>query len=237
MKATELFKELQSFCAENADDAIVKKYARYFKENYNAYGISTPLMREKIKEISGRKDIDLTLILDAAPLLMKSGKYEETAFLLHLLNARHKQFTKDTFHTVGSWFATGIHNWAHADTLGMMILPGFIKSGIVTTEDFKPWIYSQYKFQRRCVPVTLIKSLKESKNYSSFFALTEPLMTDPEREVHQGQGWFLREAWKIRSTETEKFMMKYKDISPRLIFQYACEKMTAAEKLRFKKSK
>jgi 3-methyladenine DNA glycosylase AlkD len=62
-------------------------------------------------------------------------------------------------------------------------------------------------------------------------------MKDNERVVHQGMGWFLREAWKLQKEPTESYLLKYKDVSPRLIFQYACEKMTADNKLRFKKSK
>jgi len=54
--------------------------------------------------------------------------------------------------------------------------------------------------------------------------------------VHQGVGWFLREAWKIRPKETESFLLKYKDTSPRLIFQYATEKMTPKQKLRFRRA-
>jgi 3-methyladenine DNA glycosylase AlkD len=65
----------------------------------------------------------------------------------------------------------------------------------------------------------------------------EPLMTDKEREVHQGVGWFLREAWKIEPAPVEEFLLKYKDTAPRLIFQYATEKMTAEGKSRFRRSK
>lgn len=49
--------------------------------------------------------------------------------------------------------------------------------------------------------------------------------------------WFLREAWKIRKDQTEAFLLKWKNESPRLIYQYATEKMTAKEKKRFKKEK
>jgi 3-methyladenine DNA glycosylase AlkD len=62
-------------------------------------------------------------------------------------------------------------------------------------------------------------------------------MTDPEREVHQGTGWFLREAWKLQPAPTEIFLLKWKETAPRLIFQYATEKMTAEAKLRYRRSK
>jgi 3-methyladenine DNA glycosylase AlkD len=63
------------------------------------------------------------------------------------------------------------------------------------------------------------------------------MMLDNERVVHQGLGWFLREAWKRNHAETENFLLKWKDHSARLIFQYATEKMQPEERKKFKKNK
>jgi len=71
--------------------------------------------------------------------------------------------------------------------------------------DFKPWLTSEYKFQRRCVPVSLIKSLKTTDDYNSIFEFLKPLMLDTVREVHQGMGWFLREAWKKNQKLLKRF--------------------------------
>jgi hypothetical protein len=52
--------------------------------------------------------------------------------------------------------------------------------------------------------------------------------------VHQGPGWFLREAWKVQPRPVERFLRCWKDTAARLIFQYATEKMTPAQKQRFR---
>jgi 3-methyladenine DNA glycosylase AlkD len=148
-----------------------------------------------------------------------------------------KHFTKDTFYLIEKWFSIGIDNWAHADTLGGMLIPEFLSKGIIGTEDLRPWLTSANKYQRRCVPVTLIKILKTTHNYNGLFRFIECLMSDAEREVHQGTGWFLREAWKKKPEETEAFLMKWKNTAPRLIFQYATEKMTAANKTAFRRER
>ena len=238
MKTTpkSLFSEIRAYCLAHADDKVVKKYSRYFKDGYDAYGLTQEQTDIKKTELLQRRDINLTLIFHAAPILFQSGKYEETSFVLVLLRDLHEQYTRETFNRIEALFSIGIRNWAHADILGMQILPSFILKGQVSSEDFKPWIQSEYLFQRRCVPVTFIKLLKTEKSYASLFDLIEPLMTDPAREVHQGTGWFLREAWKIRNQETEDFLLKWKDTSPRLIFQYACEKMSAEDKQRFRRN-
>ena len=136
-----------------------------------------------------------------------------------------------------NWFETGIRNWAHCDAIcGELMFP-LLKRNIISFNDLKPWISAKNKFQRRAVPVSLIKMLKTTDDFMPFFSFIEPLMTDPEREVHQGVGWFLREAWKKQKETTESFLLKWKEISPRLIFQYACEKMSPEEKIRFKRTK
>jgi hypothetical protein len=55
--------------------------------------------------------------------------------------------------------------------------------------------------------------------------------------VHQGLGWFLREAWKLYPQPVENYLAVWKDSAPRLIFQYATEKMTPEQKACFRREK
>lgn len=237
MTAKELQAHILQFCKANYNEANVIKYSNYFKGEYNAWGLTSPQIREKVKEMLKANQLSLNVLIDAIPLIMKNGKHEELTIAILLLEGFAKNFSKKTFFETTKWYARSIDNWALADMMGMFILSRFLKQAIIIPDDFKPWITSPYKFQRRCVPVALIKILKTKKDFSELFALIEPLMIDSEREVHQGCGWFLREAWKIKREDTEKFLSKWKDKSPRLIMQYACEKMTVEEKQRFKKAK
>ena len=237
MNADELFREVHEYCLSHINEENIKKYSKYFKGGFDAYGLSQPQVNDKTKEILKRRDFNLQVIIETAPLLIKTGKYEEASFALLLFNGLHKQYNAASFEAIVRWYEFGICNWAHADMLGMFVLPKFLLKSIVKIEDFKPWLKSPHKFQRRCVPVTFIKLLKTDVDYNELFQFIEPLMTDPEREIHQGTGWFLREAWKKKPEETEAFLLKWKNTSPRLIFQYACEKMTPENKLRFRKEK
>jgi len=51
-------------------------------------------------------------------------------------------------------------------------------------------------------------------------------MPDSETVARQGPGWSLRECWKREPVLMEDFLLKQKDFPPRIIFQYAAEKMT-----------
>jgi hypothetical protein len=237
MNARQLTSTIRAYCLQNANEANVIKYSYYFKGEYDAYGLSQPTMEAGAKDMLKLPGINLDVVLRAAPRSMRIGKYEEIGFILLLVRGLSREYTRKTFDTIAGWYGIGIFNWAHADTLGMGILPLFLKNKIVTMDDFKDWLGSPYKFMRRSVPVTMIKSLKTHKDYPAIFSFLEPLMQDPEREVHQGMGWFLREAWKKDAPATETFLLKWKNTAPRLIIQYATEKMTAEQKLKFKKEK
>ncbi|HRZ98178.1 MAG TPA: DNA alkylation repair protein [Paludibacter sp.] len=236
MTSTELYNDLLAYCQANVNEANILKYQRYFKEVHNAYGLDTQQMNDKTAELLN-KGLTLEVVLEALSEKLIFGKFEEVAFGISFIGKLSKQWNAETFDAIAGLFSKGIHNWAHADILGMNLLPDFILKGIVKPEVFNSWLISPYKFQRRCVPVSFIKIIKKEKEVEQYLDFIRPLMTDNEREVHQGVGWFLREAWKIQPEKTEEFLLEWKNISSRLIFQYACEKMTPEGKLKFKADK
>jgi 3-methyladenine DNA glycosylase AlkD len=232
-----IYSDILAFCRSNADPALVQKYSRYFKEgSFDAYGVSYPLLQEKVKSILAKPGVDLEFILQLSRLLVPGLKFEEPSLALMLVKALKKQYTKDTFDEISHWFDIGIRNWALTDALCSEILSAMLQK-LIPYGDMEAWKIGKNKFQRRAVPVSLIKLMKSTGNVMQYVEFIEPLMMDPEREVHQGVGWFLREAWKIEPEPVEGFLLKYKNTAPRLIFQYATEKMTPEEKLRFRRDK
>ena len=128
MDTNTLRNEIVLFCQANADEAIVKKYAIYFKEGkegYDAYGLSTPLILEKVKELNNNPAVTLELLLRTAPFLLKSGKHEEAIFILLLVEKHLKQLTSSNFDDIAEWYQYGIINWAHSDCLCNKIVPWF----------------------------------------------------------------------------------------------------------------
>jgi 3-methyladenine DNA glycosylase AlkD len=236
MTSGELLNNIREYCKAKSNEEQLQKSQHYFKEEFIGYGLTAPQLHDKVKELLKSGEIDIQTVIESAPVFMESRMYEEISFALLLLNGFWKQFTPETFRTIAGWFSISIRNWAHADTLGMFLLPRFLERKVVPVEAFVSWLDSPYKFQRRCVPVTLIKHIKKTREVMPSIHFVEKLMADPEREVHQGMGWFLREAWKISPSETEVFLGKYKDTAPRLIINYACEKMTTENKARFKRT-
>ena len=232
--------EVRAFCARKADPERAKKWARFFTEGYNAYGVDhhDPEWDRNRRAWGERlKAAGPTAFLDTGDLLVKSGKYEEASFAILFAADAADRYTPVALARIARWFDGGIRNWGHTDILCGEVLGKFLKTGIAALEDVLPWRESPSKFLRRALPVTLMQVLDQTRDYAPLFAAIEPLMSDRERVVQQGVGWFLREAWKRRPKPAEAFLLRYRDTAPRLIFQYATRKMDQAGREKFRRGK
>lgn len=237
MQPQQLFEDIRTYCVHHQNEATVTKYGRYFKEGYDAYGLSQELIEDKCKAILSQPEVDLKLVLTTSRLLIASGKYEETSFAYLLTKSFIKEFDRSAFDAIQAWFSIGIINWAHTDVISSELLPHFIRENIVSLKDFESWRLASNKFQRRAVPVTFIKPFKEGYELKPLLDFVDALMGDQERVVHQGLGWFLRECWKKQPQLVETFLHKWKNDGARLIFQYATEKMSKEYRQQFRKEK
>ncbi len=234
-----MLERIRAFCRANSDQKVIAKYARYFREGYDAYGVDGKLSTEEAKRIYSeyRSALGLDGFTDLGDLLMENGKYEESGFAIRFMRFFKKDFSHQTFDRVGGWFDGKVRNWAVSDSICGDILSPMLANYTVTLEDFAPWRESSDRWKKRAVPVSMLVLLKKSFDPKELLDFVRPMMLDGERVVHQGLGWFLREIWKKSPVETEAFLMEWKDSAARLIFQYATEKMTPEQKATFRKAK
>ena len=139
MKTIEIINDIRDFCRQNQDPAMVEKYKRYFKDGYDAWGLGPGLAPGKAKDIIAKPGMSLELALEAAPFLIKSGKYEETFFAFLLTQGFHKEWTKQTFFEMENWFTIGFTNWAHTDYFCGEIMHLFFKKNIIGMNDLREW--------------------------------------------------------------------------------------------------
>jgi 3-methyladenine DNA glycosylase AlkD len=240
MEIQAALKEIRSFYEAHSDPVLVRKYARFFVEGYDAFGVDgklTALQRKTWFEDWSREH-DLSWFLDLGDRLVKTGKWEEGFLAMGFITMQMDAIAPSTFERIGAWLDEGgLGNWAAIDTLSGELLPAFLSKKVVPLSAFAGWRSASSKWKRRAVPVTLIKTLKLGYKTGELLAFIDPMMGDTEKVVHQGLGWFLREAWKLDRQPVEAFLLKWKDTCARLIIQYATEKMTKEEKLRYRKVK
>jgi 3-methyladenine DNA glycosylase AlkD len=237
MTPDEIFNQIHEFGMANENIAIIEKYKRYFKEGYDAYGLNREQVESLVSGILAMPGTTLESIQETTLHLVKSPKYEMTVIAIRLILSYQKTWTPSAFTTIEKWFSIGITNWAQTDYICGELMNLFFKKKLTDLRSLSGWRTAANKFQRRAAVVALIKPMKLSSDFKPWFDFIEPMMHDPAREVHQGLGWFLRETWKKQPGITEEFLLKYKDTAPRLIFQYATEKMTAEGKERFRRTK
>jgi 3-methyladenine DNA glycosylase AlkD len=186
--------------------------------------------------------------IEAGERLFASGKYEEGAIAIQFLVQRRSEIDAQTALGIARWFEAGVRNWAHTDVLCGEVIGPMLKDGRLSLAALAPWRSSPLRFQRRAAVVAIIALLGPWKKgqpptsahralTTQLLAFVRPMMLDDERVVHQGLGWFLREAWKRDAKTVEPFLLEFKDTAARLIFQYATERMTAGDKARFRAEK
>ena len=200
-------KEIVEFCHANSDESVIKKYSRYIKQGYDAYGIDSKiLVSQKTKWVNS---------------------WEDEMTIYDYLN----------FERTGKWLENGIQNWANTDVLCMLVLSEFIFNEIVQPKDFTNCTESKSKWKRRAVPVTFVEAIKKGHKAEPILSVVEKLMLDEEEDVQKGLGTLLREIWKKHPDLAETFLLKWKDKCGRKIIQYATEKMDKNNKTKFKKVK
>jgi 3-methyladenine DNA glycosylase AlkD len=241
IKDAQLFRKILASAEEQfsaqANPANVIKYARYFKDGYDAWGVDAKAVHLVARGISdAHKSLSTQQIIELGLLLFAHGKHEMGSLAIHLIEKRLKDCGSADFEDLKRWFDFGVGNWAHADYLCSKVLPYFLIKKIVSFADFEPWLSSSSRWTRRAAPVSMIK-IKKEHDPKALMAFIDPLMTDPERVVHQGTGWFLRELWKVHPKEVEDFLYSHRNTAARLIIQYATEKISKEERLRFRRDK
>jgi 3-methyladenine DNA glycosylase AlkD len=232
-------REIRDFCIKNSDPEIVKKYARYFKNGFDGYGIDSKVF-ERQRDLwieAWKNEMTLNDYLDLGDELIRSGKFEEKSMAIAFVASERLNYTPTTFDRIGKWFKMGITNWATADVLCMLVLCNFLIDQVVSHEKLKEWTSAESEWQRRAVPVTLVELIKKGLSPETSLPVIELLMLDDSEYVQKGIGTLLRGLWKKYPKEIDNFLMQWKDQCGRLIIQYATEKMDKEYRKKFRARK
>jgi len=238
MDIKKIYKEIRTWCEKNADRKIVEKYSRYFKEGYDAHGLDSKKLDAEFekwaKEFIGK--LKFSEAKELCEILYSSGKYEESGIAVRIFKRYEGEYKKSDLNILKKWLDKYATTWAHTDVMCWEVLKLFYYRDVIKYSDLKSWLTSKSVWTRRAVPVSYIKILDREK-IPSMLDFVKPLIEDNERPVHQGVGWFLRESWKKEPELVEKLLKEIKDYAPRTIIQYATEKMSKTEKLKYKAKK
>ena len=209
-EAAALAAEIRAYCRLHADPQRAAKYARYFREGYDAWGLmdrkhaiwteKDPEWRERYRGLGRRGFLKL------GEALFASGKYEEGALAIRFLAGWKDELGAADLPALARWFDGGIRNWAHTDVLCGEVLAPLLASGRMPLDALARWRAAAFPYQRRAVPVAMLGMLKGNEKTGPLLEFIRPMMEDSWRVVHQGLGWFLREGWKKDPEPVEAFL-------------------------------
>ena len=236
-KVTQTFKQIQAFYKKHADPKIIEKYSRFFRDGYDPYGVDPKILSPQLdvwyEEVKG--DFKISDYKKLFGMLLESGKEEEFSVVIRFLRHMEKLHSKSLFNNIKGWVAKYFRNWAQIDSLSASVLSPMLLNKVISHQDILAWHTHESKWVRRCVPVSTIYVFYKDHKLAPVKKVADLLVNDPIREVGQGVGWMLRDAWKVYPGEIEKLLLKYVKTGNRTAYQYACEKMDKAYRKKFRR--
>jgi 3-methyladenine DNA glycosylase AlkD len=234
-----LRREYTAYCKEHADEENVRKYSRYFREGFDAYGCEGKALIAYHKELLDKYEAQLTpdASLELGRELLATGKYEDAALAIALAKRCLKQLQPRHIAVFAAWLDEGVTNWAISDVLCSEVLSKLLLSGVADVAGLTEWRDEKSRWRRRALAVTLIPLAKRERHVAPLLECVLPMLHDTERVVHQGLGWFLRECWKVDPQPVEQLLARHKETAPRLTYQYACEKMAPEQRELYRRTK
>ncbi|MFX1253820.1 MAG: DNA alkylation repair protein [Promethearchaeota archaeon] len=196
---------------------------------YQRIGVRTPQVRQiansSFREFRSHniKDIDSILTYSDYLLAQRVSEYRTIAFQWSF--KCKKQFQPKHFEIFERWLKTYVTGWGSCDdfcthTLGCFLLeyPEFIAQ-------VKAWTSSNNNWVRRASAVTFIYALRRGQYLSHIFEVADKLLNDSDIYVLKGYGWMLKEASNLFQNQVFQYVVKHKDIMPRVSLRYSIEKM------------
>jgi len=230
----EIFKYCENYFFDHENPSLVIKNSRYYKEGYDAYGLSDEELRELKYLVLDNYQPSPLEIAELGSIFFGTGKFEFSSLAILLLKKHRPRLSREIYEIVKGWFEKGVENWTHADMLCFKITPVFLELELATVEDFLGWLDSSSKWARRAVPVTFIY-LIDKVPAQELLEHVKPLLNDRDHAVQQGLGWFLKKLWQKNPREVEEYLQENKKKMPRTVVEEATRKMTRDKKKKFRK--
>jgi 3-methyladenine DNA glycosylase AlkD len=147
-----------------------------------------------------------------------------------------KQYDETTFSLFESWLAKYVRGWGDCDDFCTHAFGELILQNTSLVEKIIPWTKREEFWMRRAAAVVLIPSIYHNKyKETNPIAISDLLIKDKDDLVRKGYGWMLK-VLSIKEPElVYNYLVKYKDIMPRVSFRYALEKMDQDKKIELMK--
>jgi 3-methyladenine DNA glycosylase AlkD len=126
-----------------------------------------------------------------------------------------------------------INSWDLVDCSADKILGDFLVNKTDRTVIYS-LAQSLHWWERRIAIITTFQFIKQKKEYSDLFNISQLLLRDNHDLVHKAIGWMLREVGKRISRDTEEiFLKKNYHLMPRIMLRYAIEHFPESDRQKY----
>lgn len=137
-----------------------------------------------------------------------------------------KQYDEDTFSIFESWLIKYVCGWGDCDDFCTHAFGDLIIQKPELIAKIKLWTERKDFWMRRAAAVILIPSIQKD-SYGEVYAteIADLLMNDENILVLKGYGWMLKVLSTKKPDKVYNYLVRNKEIMPRVSFRYATEKM------------
>ncbi len=177
----------------------------------------------------GIHDIDVILEICEDLLQRRVVEYRLIAFQWSF---RMKQnFKPSHFPVLARWANSYLTGWGSCDDFCIHTMGYFLYQYPEFSSKVKAWVQSTHPMVRRAAAVSFIYGLRRGQGLEHIFDVADALLEDKDVYVLKGYGWMLKEATKHFQEEVFAYVMRKKDVMPRVSLRYAIEKLPKAMKV------
>ncbi|NLX77353.1 MAG: DNA alkylation repair protein [Clostridiaceae bacterium] len=147
-----------------------------------------------------------------------------------------KQYDGNTFTLFESWLEKYVRGWGDCDDFCTHAFGELICQDTSLVKHIIPWTGREEFWMRRAAAVVLIPSiLRDKYRETEPLRIADRLLTDKHDLVRKGYGWTLKTLSVKEPQLVRDYLIKNKDIMPRVAFRYALEKMDRETKMELMK--
>jgi len=210
-----------------ADPVRAAGARRYFKDQVDFLGLTSPQLRELAAELAARVRRRWTLdeVFQFCEVLLPDRHHEPRGLAILVLARFKKEFEPGAFGRIRLWLERDyLDNWALVDVTCPELVGHLLSCHPALQDAIREWAGSPNRWVRRASIVSWLKLCKRRECLDRIYAMAEPHFGDPDDLIQKANGWLLREAGKADPDRLEAYLRGRGPKIPRTTLRYAIER-------------
>ncbi|MFR1709399.1 MAG: DNA alkylation repair protein [Clostridium sp.] len=200
------------------------------KEHFKGLSKENGLTTGKVRSFSSKlykhlDDKSISNVFNICEELLNEGKWELGIIAYDWAYRVRSQYNEDTFFIFENWLKKYVTGWGDCDDFCTHAFGELLSQNNDLFNYVITWTKHPDFFVRRAAAVILIYPINKSKyDRINPYVISDMLMKDEHHLVLKGYGWMLKVLSQAEPDKVYEYLLKNKDIMPRVAFRYALEK-------------